>query len=229
VTAIVLSGSLGSTVAIWESQVPALAGHEIVPVEHPGHGGAPVVEVRDVADLARFVLGQVTAERFAFVGVSLGGAVAMRLALDAPDRVETLVLACTSARFAPPELWQERAALVRSEGVEAVVDAALERWFTPAFRDVPRYREMFVSTDREGYARCCDALARWDAREEIAAIAVPTLVVSGADDPAAPPEHGELIAARIPGARHEVIAGGRHLATVERADEFNRVLREHLG
>jgi pimeloyl-ACP methyl ester carboxylesterase len=87
---------------------------------------------------------------------------------------------------------------------------------------------MFLSTDAEGYARCCDALAGWDVREEIAAIAAPTLVVSGADDPSAPPEHGELLASRIAGARHEILQNARHLANVERAGEVNRLLLEHL-
>jgi 3-oxoadipate enol-lactonase len=213
---------------MWEPQLPALRDFDVVRVDHPGHGGAPVTEVRDVGDLARRVLEQVDAERFSFVGLSLGGAVGMRLALDAPDRIEQIGLVCTSPRFGPPDMWEERAALVRTEGLEVLVDAVLERWFTPSFPDVRRYREMFVSTDAEGYARCCDALARWDVREEIAAIAAPTLVVSGADDPSAPPEHGELLASRIPGARHEIVQNARHLASVERADEVNRLLVEHL-
>jgi 3-oxoadipate enol-lactonase len=228
VKTVVLSGSLGSTSAMWEPQLPALRDFEVVRVEHPGHGGAPLVDVRDVGDLARRVLEQVDAERFSFVGLSLGGAVGMRLALDAPDRIEAIALVCTSPRFGPPEMWAERTALVRAEGLEAVVDAVLERWFTPSFPDVRRYREMFLTTDAEGYARCCEALARWDVREEIAAIAAPTLVVSGADDPSAPPEHGDLLASRIPGARHEILQNARHLANVERAGEVNRLLVEHL-
>jgi 3-oxoadipate enol-lactonase len=228
VTTVVLCGSLGATSEMWEPQLPALRRFEVVLIDHPGHGGAPVAEVRDVGDLARRVLEQVDAERFSFVGLSLGGAVGMRLALDAPDRIDHIGLVCTSPRFGPPEMWQERAALVRAEGLEAIVDAVLERWFTPSFPDVRRYRDMFLSTDAEGYARCCDALARWDARDEIAAIAAPTLVVSGADDPSTPPEHGELLASRIPRARHEILQNARHLANVERADELNRQLVDHL-
>jgi pimeloyl-ACP methyl ester carboxylesterase len=87
---------------------------------------------------------------------------------------------------------------------------------------------MFLSTDRESYARCCDALARWDVREELGAIEAPTLVIAGEQDPSTPPEHGELIASRIPGARFEVIPNAAHLANVERADEFNTLLEEHL-
>lgn len=228
--AVVVSPSLGTTTAIFDGQVRALerAGFAVVRVEHPGHGGARLERVDDVLDLAHRVLAHADADRFSFVGVSLGGAVGMRLALDHAERVERLVLSCTSARFGPPESWRERAAAVRAGGMEAVADVVVERWFTPSFGDVRRYRDMLLATDAEGYARCCDAIAGWDARGELAPIAAPTLVVSGADDPATPPEHGEAIAAAIAGARHEVLPNARHLANVERAGEFNRLLLEHL-
>jgi 3-oxoadipate enol-lactonase len=225
---VVLCASLGSTAAMWESQLRVLEGRRVVKVEHPGHGGAPLTEVRTVEDLAAHVLAEVGTGTFSFVGLSLGGAVGMRLALDAPDRVEKLVLACTSARFGEPEMWFERAATVREHGLEAMVDGLLTRWFTPAFGDVDRFREMFLSVDPEGYARCCEALARWDVREELGKIAAPTLVISAADDPATPPATGEVLAAGIPAARFEVLANAAHLANVEQPDEFNRLLEEHL-
>jgi pimeloyl-ACP methyl ester carboxylesterase len=87
---------------------------------------------------------------------------------------------------------------------------------------------MVLSTDAEGSARCCDALARWDVRNELGRIAAPTLVVSGADDPSTPPQHGELLASGIAGARHVVLPGARHLANVERAEVVNALLLEHL-
>jgi len=223
---IVFSGSLGSDRRIWEPQ--QRAGLDGVHLEHPGHGGAPVVAVDDVRDLAAHALAQIDAPRFSFVGVSLGGAVGMRIALDAAERLDELVLVCTSARFGEPQGWRDRAALVRRQGLEPIVDTLLERWFTREFPDVRRYREMFLATDPEGYARCCDALAVWDVREEVATIGAPTLVVSGADDPAAPPEDGALLADRIPHARHVVLPNARHLASVERAEDVNRLLREHL-
>jgi 3-oxoadipate enol-lactonase len=223
---IVFSGSLGADRRMWEPQ--ERAGITGLVLEHPGHGGAPVIEVTDVRDLAAAALARIEAPRFSFVGISLGGAVGMRIALHAPGRLERLALICTSARFGEPQSWRDRAATVREQGLEAIVDMLLGRWFTPEFADVQRYREMFLSTDHEGYARCCDALARWDARDEVAAIQAPTLVVSAADDPAAPPEYGDLLADRIPEARHVVIPNARHLASVERADAVNTLLREHL-
>jgi len=105
----------------------------------------------------------------------------------------------------------------------------LERWFTPEFPDVRRYREMLVSTPAEGYARCCEALRDWDARGRLGAVRAPTLAVAGADDPSTPPAQLEAIAGEIEGARLVVLDGARHLANVERAAEFNDALVAHLA
>src|SRR5436190_21960205 len=142
---VVLCGSLGATSAIWDRQAPMLGGRRIVRVDHPGHGGAPVADVRAVADLAQRVLEHAGDGRFSFVGLSLGGAVGMQLALDAPERLDKLVLACTSARFGDPSVWDERIELVRSGGMSAIADVLLPRWFTPAFGDVQRFREMLLA------------------------------------------------------------------------------------
>jgi 3-oxoadipate enol-lactonase len=224
---VVLCGSLGLSAEVWERQAAVLEGRERVFVEHPGHGGAPVTDVHQIGDLAAHVLQDVDG-RFTFVGLSLGGAVGMRLALDVPERVERLVLVCTARCFGEPSQWIERAATVRRQGLEVIVDAVLERWFTPAFADRERYRARFLATEREGYARCCDALAAWDVRGALDAIRSPTLVVAGERDPSAPPEEAALIAGEIPGARLEVIASARHLAPVEFADAFNPLLEEFL-
>jgi 3-oxoadipate enol-lactonase len=229
---VVLAGALATTLEMWDAQVAALADRfRVLRYDHPGHGYSGVEEIDGVESLARGVLDlldRLEVERVSFCGISIGGAVGMRLALDAPARLDRLVLACTSARFGPPESWQERAELVRSEGVAAVADAVLDRWFTPAFPDVQRFREMFLATDAESYAQCCEALRDWDAREALGAVRSPTLAISAADDPSTPPAHQMLIADAIPGARLETIPGARHLANVEFADSFNRLLVSFL-
>jgi 3-oxoadipate enol-lactonase len=226
---VLLCGSLGATGEMWNAQADALSGFDVIRVEHPGHDGAPMEDVRDVRALARRVLYLVRAERFSFVGLSLGGAVGMHLALEAPDRVERLVLVATSARFGTPETWDERIALVRSRGMEAVADAVLPRWFTPAFGDVQRFRAMLVSTPPEVYVRYCELLRENDLSGRLGAIAVPTLAVAGAEDPTSPPDHLETIAAEVPDARVVVIRRGAHLVNVERAKEFNDALLAHLA
>jgi 3-oxoadipate enol-lactonase len=227
VSTVVLAGSLGSTAEMWEPQRPALAGKEVVRIEHPGHGAAPVVDMATVGDLAARALALIEAERFAFVGLSLGGAIGMQIALDEPERVEKLVLASTSVRFGEPQQWLDRAATVRAEGLQAIVDATMGRWFESQPAD-ERWRRMFLSVDAEGYARCCEALATWDVREAVGRIDVPTLAVAGAEDPTTPPEHLRAIADAIPGARLQVLQHAKHLANVERADAFNRLLEDWL-
>jgi pimeloyl-ACP methyl ester carboxylesterase len=156
--------------------------------------------------------------------------VGMVLALEAPERVSRLVLACTSAHVGPPRHWEERARAVRAGGMEAVADAVVARWFTKEEdpETVARFRALLVANPPEGYARCCEALRVWDARERITAIAAPTLVVAGAEDQATPLEHAELVASRVPGARLHVLERAAHLASVERADAFTAALLEHL-
>jgi 3-oxoadipate enol-lactonase len=104
----------------------------------------------------------------------------------------------------------------------------LERWFAPEFADVRRYRDMLVSTPAEGYARCCEALRDWDVRGQLRDVGLPTLVIAGADDPSTPPVDLEAIAGEIPAARLVVLDGARHLANVERPDQFNAALLEFL-
>jgi 3-oxoadipate enol-lactonase len=225
---VVLAGSLGSTLEMWDAQVPTFTERfRVLRYDHPGHGGSDLLYVGSVEGLAQEVvslLDELGLAGVSFCGLSLGGAVGMRLALDAPERLDRLVLCSTSMRFATPEFWEERARVVREAGVEAIADAVLERWFTPEFEDVRRYRKMLVSTPAEGYARCCDALREWDVRGKLGDIGIPTLVVAGSDDPSTPLADLEAIAGEIPGSELVVIDRARHLANVERADEFNSAL-----
>jgi 3-oxoadipate enol-lactonase len=230
--AVVLAGSLGSTLEMWQQQLPALMrDFRVLRYDHPGHGGSPPPEEPTVSAFARDVVALLDGlglRRVAFCGLSLGGAVGMRLALDVPERLDRLVLCSTSRRFATPEFWQERAETVRREGVEAIADVVLERWFTPGFADVRRYREMLLATQVEGYARGCEAVRDWDARGTLGGITTPTLVIGGADDPSTPPSDLEAIAREIPDARLCLIDRARHLVNVERPDEFNEAVLSHL-
>jgi 3-oxoadipate enol-lactonase len=236
--ALLLSNSLGTTLAMWDAQVPALAErYRIVRYDRRGHGQSPVPPgPYAIDDLGRDVLSlldELGLERVSFCGISIGGAVGMWLALEAPERLDRLVLCCTRPAFLPPEQWVERAALVREGGVTVVSEAALDRWFTERFRAerpdvVDAFRTMLVRTPAEGYAGCCEALATFDLRSRLAAITAPTLVVTGADDPVVPPGSGAELAAAIPGATHVVIADAAHIANVEQPDAFTAALRAHL-
>jgi 3-oxoadipate enol-lactonase len=232
--ALVFANSLGSRLELWDAQAAALAGEwQVVRYDHRGHGGTPLApEPFEVADLARDVLelaDELGLERFSFVGLSMGGAVGQWLGANAPDRLNRLVLACTSARFGTPEVWQERAATVRTQGMEAVADAVMARWFTPEADPglVARYREMLCTTPAEGYAACCEALGAWDFRGDLARIPVPTLAIAGDVDPSTPPAELEAIVAAVSGATL-VTLHAAHLANVEQPVEFTRAVVAHL-
>ena len=167
--------------------------------------------------------------RFSLCGLSLGGMVGMWIAVNAPDRIDRLVLVCTSARFGEPEVWSARAALVRSEGVAAAAGDALGAWFTPRFVDRRRYLEMQLAVPTEDYARGLEAIGAFDIRDDLAQIAAPTLVIAGAEDPATTVVDAEFLAEHILGARLAVIPGAAHLANVERPELFNAELVRHLA
>jgi 3-oxoadipate enol-lactonase len=220
---------------MWDDQLPALADRfQVLCYDQRGHGRSPAPPgPYTIAELAGDVLrlmDRLGLERVSFCGVSMGGMTGMWLAINAPDRLDRLALCCTSAHLPPPEMWTERAATVRAQGIEAVVDAQLERWFTPAVPPevLERTRRALLATPPEGYAGCCEAIGSHDLRSELGAIRAPTLVLSARDDPATPPEHGRAIAEAVDGARFVVLDRGRHLAAVEEAEPCARALLEHL-
>ena len=236
--ALVLCNSLGTTLGMWDAQMPALAERfRVVRYDRRGHGLSPVppgpYSIDDLGGDVLALLDELGLERVSFCGLSIGGAVGMWLALEAPERLDRLALCCTRPAFLPPEQWAERAAVVREGGVAAVSGPALGRWFTERFHAerpdvVNAFRTMLVETPAEGYAACCEALATFDVRSRLGAIGAPTLVVTGENDPVAPPESGVELAAAIPGATHVVIAGAAHIANVEQPDAFTAALLAHL-
>ncbi len=217
---LVLSGSLGTEHSMWEPQVAALAERfRLLRYDLRGHGASEVPPgPYSIADLGGDLLGlldQLGIERATLCGLSIGGMISMWVAAHAPERVERLVLFCTSAYLG--SAYAERAAAVRERGIEPIADAVVERWFTPGFDPdtVARFRRALVATPAEGYAGCCEAIAGMDLRGDLASIRAPALVVAGAEDPATPPDHGHAIAEGIPGAELTVVPDAAHLATVQ--------------
>lgn len=235
---VVLSNSLGTTHAMWEPQVPALAEHfRVVRYDTRGHGGSPVppgpYSIDDLADDLLGLLDRLGVEKAHLVGLSLGGMTALRLAARNPERVDHLVVLCTSALLGPPEGWLERAATVRAEGTAAVADAVVARWYTPAFAAahpdlVAAAKATVASIPPDGYAACCEAIAAMDQTAHLRDIAAPTLAIAGADDPATPPEHLERIAAAVKDGRLLVVPQSAHLASQEQPEAVTRAVLEHL-
>jgi 3-oxoadipate enol-lactonase len=234
---VVLSGALGTTTSMWRAQLPSLAsGYLVLRHDLPGHGDSPLpdrpVTVAAVGAAIVALLDELDVGSASFCGISFGGMVGLWLGAYAPERIERLVVACTGASLGTPALYAERAAAVRANGTEIVVDGARERWFTPAFRDSDDARRILAelrSVPREGYAACAEAVGSFDFHRELAKVSVPTLVVHGDEDPVTPPDVVDELAGGIPGARRVSIAHAAHLANVEQPAAFSSAVLSHLG
>ncbi|GAA3235446.1 bifunctional 3-oxoadipate enol-lactonase/4-carboxymuconolactone decarboxylase PcaDC [Nonomuraea helvata] len=227
---LVLGPSLGTTMEIWEPQLPALTDSwRVLRYDLPGHGGSPAVAAGfTIDDLARAVLDLVEPERFAVGGISVGGAIATTIATRARHRVRKLVLCCTSARFGEPGPWLGRAALVRGKGVAALVPTLKARWFTPDF-DGQWVFDQLVGVDAKSYAACCEAIAAFDLTRRLGEITAHTLVIAGAEDPATPLDQALTLANSIPGASLTVVPRASHLANVERPKAVTAAIVGHLS
>lgn len=238
-TPVVLSGSLGSDVRMWEPQVEPLvaAGFRVIRYDHRGHGASPApagpYSLPDLASDALALLDRLELRRVSWVGLSLGGMVGMWLAEHAPDRLERLVLCCTSAALGPASMWQERATVARTSGMSALAEPVVSRWVTPSFASahpetVRWLREMVASHSPEGYASCCAAIEHMSIVDDLSTITAPTLVIAGADDPATPPDHARRIAEAVPGARLAVVPDAAHLGNLQQPATFTGLIIDHL-
>ncbi|MEU8979494.1 3-oxoadipate enol-lactonase [Streptomyces sp. NPDC048309] len=231
---LLLGPSLGTSSALWEKVAPELSvTHRVIRWDLPGHGGSaadligPGATVADLADLVLALADSLGVDRFAYAGVSLGGAVGLQLAVHHPERLDSLAVICSSAHFNGSKPWEERAETVRREGLAALAETANARWFTPGFT-VPELVEDHRTADPEAYAACCDALAAFDIRDRLETIEAPTLLIAGREDPATPPAHLREIADAVPGASLTEIAGASHLAPAERPEAVLAALRGHF-
>lgn len=225
---VVLSHALGCSLSMWDEVSARLRERwTVVRYDQPGHGASPGVgaSLEDFADAAAALLRRCGPAHF--VGLSMGGMVAQSLAARQPGLVRSLAIANSCAFYgeAARAMWRARVDTVRAQGMEAIADGALQRWFTPAFRQgagaarVAAMRAELIATDAEAYARSCEAVAAIDFRASNARIAVPTLVIAGARDEATPPALSAEIHAAIPGAAR-VDLDAAHLSAVEQPDAF---------
>lgn len=236
---VVMGCSLGSTAMMWQPVAIRLAAaYRVVVLETRGHGRSPLppgpATSDDLGADALATVDDLGIERFSYVGLSLGGQVGIWLGAEVPDRIDRLSLWCTAPVIGTAQSWQERAATVREHGTAAVAAAAMDRWFTPSYiathpGEIATWVEMITSISAEGYATCCDALARTDLTDRLAAISSPTLVVAGASDPTAPPALMAAMAEQIAGSRFEVLSPAAHLAAIEQPGAAADLLLDHLG
>jgi 3-oxoadipate enol-lactonase len=235
--ALLCLNAIGTTHELWERQVEPLAQrYRVIRYDARGHGASPAPPGEyAIDDLARDALAVLDAHRVSTAhvcGLSLGGLTALWMAVHAPDRVSSLIAANTSARIGTEESWTERIALVRERGMQAVVELAVPRWFTPAFAELQpdtyrRFAAMVGACPTAGYLGCCAALRDADLRESLASITCPTLVIAGRHDTATPVEALQFINDRVPDSQM-VTLDAAHLSNVERHAGFTAAVADFL-
>jgi 3-oxoadipate enol-lactonase len=233
---IMMSHSLGTTLALWEYQLEALAPHFLVlRYDTRGHGGSQATDgaytLEQLGSDAVSLLDVLGVERIHWVGISMGGMIGQELALNHPDRLLSLTL-CDTAAALPPEaqpLWQERIEMARNKGLGSLVEGTLERWFTPAFLaknppQVEHIRRQFLATSVAGYIGCSEAIRGLNYLDRLPGIQLPTLIIVGEDDPGTPVAVSEAIQERIASSRLVVLPQAAHLSNVEQSQPFNQAL-----
>jgi 3-oxoadipate enol-lactonase len=235
---VMLSNSLGTRLEMWDPQVHALAErYRVLRYDSRGHGRSDAPDgpytIDLLADDALGLLDALDIERVHFCGLSKGGMVGQVLGARHGERLISLALCATAAHIPQREVWEERIRVASEQGMAALADGVIARWFTEAFRREPsivvdRVRQMILDTPAQGYAACCAAIRDMDLRELITGIRVPTLVIVGEDDPATPPEKAREIQSLIPGAQLEVIADAAHLLNIEQDVAFDAALASLL-
>jgi 3-oxoadipate enol-lactonase len=171
-----------------------------------------------------------------FVGLSMGGMIGQTFALKYPGVFQSLSLADTTSRY-PAEvlpMWQDRIRIAETKGMEALVQATLERWFTEPFRkNQPQVVEKIAASIRTtpvaGYAGCCAAIPKIDVTDRLKELRLPALVICGEQDPATPPAMAKAIQQALPGAKLALIPQAAHLANIEQPEAFNRALGGFLS
>jgi 3-oxoadipate enol-lactonase len=226
---VLLSHSLGATGGMWQPQMAALErDFQVVRYDARGHGQSSVppgdYTLAQLGSDALAVLDACGAGRAHVCGISMGGQVALWLALNAPDRVDRLVAANTAARIGAPHTWADRVETVRSQGLQAIAATVRGRWLTPAFADrhldaTEALARGIVNTDPTGYVGCCAALRDADLTADLSRIAARTLIIAGDHDPSTTVDDARLLCERIPNATLTRLPAA-HISNVEAAEMF---------
>jgi len=237
---LVFSHSLACDTRMWKPQIEAFSKrYKVLCYDTRGHGqsdappGAYTLE--QLADDTKALFDALGITRCHWVGLSMGGMIGQTFALRYPGIFQTMTLADTTSRY-PAEampLWQQRIDLATKSGMEPIVSAMLERWFTEPFRKqgapvIAEIAEAIRSTPPQGFIGCCHAIPKINLTTRLKEIAAPTLVVVGELDPGTPPAMSQEIHAAMPGSELVLLPNAAHLSNAEQPEAFNNVLQGFL-
>lgn len=233
---VVFANSLGTTLHLWDGVMDLLPkGLRYVRWDTRGHGRsdvppAPYTMGQLVSD-AEAVCDELEVRDCMFVGLSVGGMIAQGLAVKRMDIVRALVLSNTAAKIGNPKLWADRIDKVRTQGLAAMSDGIMQRWFSKGFYGtdaMKTWQQMLEATDPEGYTGVCAAISGTDFMTPTSGLRLPTLGIAGSDDGSTPPDLVRETVDLIPGSSLHIIRRAGHLPCVEQPVEYARVLTDFL-
>lgn len=236
-TPILYLHALGADLRIFDRVVSRLPERTHVRLDLRGHGLSDAPDgsysIQQLAQDALTVLAATGAGKAILVGVSVGGMVALRAALDRPDKVAGLVLCNTAAKLGDQDVWQARIDTARDQGVGALADSTLLRWFPEQFRRANQpllagMANMLFRTSMAGYTGVCAALSAEDLRPRLGELQVQPLVIGGSHDLSTPPPLVAQLANSLPGARLQILDDAGHLPMLDSAEQFCKLLTEYL-
>ena len=237
---LMLSHSLAADLRMWEPQMQAWQEHfTVLRYDTRGHGqtqaSAAPYTLDQLADDAYALLQHVGAARAHWVGLSLGGMIGQTLAIRHPDCLDRVVIADSTGKAAPnaAQMWGDRAATARSQGMAALAQPTLSRWFTEDFAQqhpelMRHVGEMISHTPVEGYAGCCAAISHIDTLAGLQKLKHPALVLVGDQDLATPVAMSEQIHQHWPGSQFERITDAAHLANMQQPEAFTQAVLNFL-
>lgn len=235
--ALIFSNSLGTTYTMWQPQIEALQqDFYIIAYDTRGHGNSHAPnEPFTLEQLGNDVVGlldHLQVKQANFCGISMGGLTGQWLAIYHPEHFAKIIVSNTAAKIGNESAWQERAALVREQGLQPIADTAASRWFTPDFitnhpNIITTMSQALANGNAQGYANCCDALAKADLREQLNQVKVPLLIVVGTEDPVTTLIDGEYIHEQVTGSQLATVPAS-HIANIEQPDSFTGIVREFL-
>jgi len=236
--ALIFSNSLGTKYSMWQPQIEHFQqDHYVICYDTRGHGassapqgpysleqlGQDVVNLLDHLDIAKA----------AFCGISMGGLTGQWLAIHKSERFSQVIVCNTAAKIGQEQAWQDRAVLVREQGLAPIAATAASRWFTDPFIQSNPAVVAELSNDLgagspEGYANCCEALAKADVREQLSSIQIPVLIIAGQQDPVTTVADGQFMQQRIANSRlFEINAS--HISNIEQPEAFNQAVQTFLA
>jgi 3-oxoadipate enol-lactonase len=237
---VTMSHALGCNLSLWNEQAKALSAHyRVLRYDTRGHGQTTAppgpYSLEQMADDLHGLLNGLSISATHFVGISMGGMIGQIFALKYPSMVRSLVLCSTTSRYptAARSAWVDRICTVEAQGMEPMVEPALERWFTTPFRErredvMNRVRTMIKDTPPQGYIGCCYAIPTIDVTDRLGEVRCPALVISGEEDPGTPVTMAQEICAAFPFSELVILPSASHLSNLEQPEAFNRVLLSFL-